>query len=96
MNTHLIIYGLGATQIVLGASTVTTLQPAAYHSKWMFKKLSGGSYAVVEGTTYSVSQGYMIGETEVIQIQGPAKFFLACSGITTTIQVMVGYSQGKL
>lgn len=91
----MIEYAIGATQTVLGASTVTKFTPEAYHNRWMLQKLSGGLYSFVSGPSTSVDLGFCVKNSDSIILDGPAIFYLATGGQTTTVQILISYTQGK-
>lgn len=87
-------YQLGATIISFGTSTAIQIYPGRGLNAWSFKKLSGATLAIVQGTGFSAAQGYIMGDTEVFNVSGPATFFLAAGGATVTVGLVMGYSNG--
>lgn len=87
-------YKMGATVISFGTSTAIQIFPGAGLNGWSFKKQSGATLAIVNGTGFSVAQGYIMGDTEVMDIQGPATFFLAAGGATVTVAFAMKFSSG--
>ena len=88
-------YLVGATQVVIGASTVLTVTAGSFENGVMLKKV-GTSFSIelTAGESFGIGTGYPIANREVIEISGPAQFFLACSGVTGTIAFARAYSDG--
>lgn len=95
MGTNQYTYAVGATQIIIGPSATITVAASEKQSKWLFKKFSGGSLAVVNGASQVASSGYMLGNSEAISFEGPAKFYLAASGATVTVHFMQSFTAGS-
>lgn len=88
-------YCVGATQITIGLSATVEIKPEAGQSKWLYKKASGGSLAVVQGPSSVCSQGYLLGNNEAITYEGPATFYLAAAGATVVVHAMISYTEGR-
>lgn len=99
------IYVLGSTQITLGplgSSTFPTrITPPAGTSSVRIKSLGGASTLIevlpnhipnanLAGATASPG-GYPIGSGEMCPINGPANFYLACTGATGVVALMFEY-----
>lgn len=95
------VYALGATIITVGLSAIVQVGPTENQIGLQMKKLAGntleivsrppaltGSSAVVWGT------GYKLGDTETLSIDGPARYYLAATGATVSLGVIIKYSQG--
>ena len=87
-------HGLGVTQIAIGLSATVQVTAQAYQTGWVFKKFSGSSLAIVNGISNIASEGYMVGDTESINVDGPATFFLAAAGATCVVHCLWGDSAG--
>lgn len=85
---------LGGTQLVIGLSAVVEVSSEAYVNGWTFKKFTGGSLTIVGATTSTVGSGYVVGDSESINIDGPAKFFLSAVGATVTVHLLQSKSSG--
>lgn len=87
-------YMLGVTTISFGTSTAIQILPGKGVNGWSFKKLSGATLAIVNGTGFSSAQGYIMGDTEVFNVSGPATFFLAAGGATVTVGLVMSRTAG--
>lgn len=86
-------YLLGATQIVLGASTITQFNAGSFLQGFLLKKVTTGvTVMIVPGITAEI--GYPIADNEVIAVGGPANFFLATQGATATVALTHAFSAG--
>jgi hypothetical protein len=92
-------YGLAATLIpVPVALTATPVYPPAGCNGFFLKYQSGGTLAIVNALSgITAVNGYVLGATEQISVDGPAVFFLNAAGSTSVAAVMfkrsAGYSQ---
>ncbi len=100
------IYGYGSTQIAVGLSQVIRIQPSAGEWAEQFKYLSGGSLEIVpiqlSGSSTAAGgawgKGYLMGTSEVFPqagSPGPAVFYLAATGATAIIGMVIGYTEGS-
>ncbi len=94
-------YGFGATQVNVGIGGAANVRitPPLYANGMFLKYGSGGSLAIVSNGLSgspgaSGSLGYVLGTTEVMNIDGPACFFLAAVGTTSVAQIAFKYSSG--
>lgn len=94
-------YGMGATQVNIGVGGAANvlIKPPIYTNGVFFKYLSGGSLSIVSNGISgspgaSGALGYILSTTEVVNIDGPAMFFLAASGTTAVAEVVFRYSGG--
>lgn len=88
-------YALGATLIAVGLSATVRVDAMAGQLSGFFKIASGGgTLCIVQGASSISSQGYPVAAAEVIQLEGPATFFLAAAGATMTVGFVPRYSQG--
>lgn len=86
------IHYLAPTLIVFGPSLTFEVAQAVYGGYRAFK-LVGGTAAIVGATGTAWTTGWAI-PTTAEYWPGPAKCFLAAGGVTTTVAVMNGLSQG--
>lgn len=94
---------LGATQFAVGLSAIIKMQPTAYQYFQKIKILSGGGTleivtppAALTGVSASGwGAGYPVGASEVISTDGPAVFYLAASGATMSVAMMIGRTTGS-
>lgn len=96
MSANDLIYNLGQTNIAIPAGvTATQIIPPRTTKSIAFKYASGGSLAVVNALSgITATNGYILGTTEVVSLNGPVSFFLAASGSTAVASVLFGYSAG--
>jgi len=94
MSSDFYTYSMGATQVIIGPSLTAEIKAPSHFHRWLFKKFAGGSLAIVSGISNVASQGYMMGDNEVISVYGPAKFYLAASGATVTVHIAHGHTAG--
>lgn len=93
---------VSATQVIIGLSSVIRLSPTSYQSADCFKVIAGGGTLEVVPVPLALSgsscigwgRGYPLGLSEVVALGSPAVFYLAASGATMTIAIMVGYTNG--
>lgn len=96
------LISLGATRIPVGLSAIVAVRPTAYSFGINFKIASGGgSLEVVSpGMTLSGAGvtgwggGYLVGDQESVQIDGPCTFYLAATGATMVACMMLGRTAG--
>ncbi len=99
------IFGLGTTQIMIppGATLGVLVEAVAGQNSIILKYLSGGTLyvmGVAAGATLSAADlagatgHYLVGTSEILNIDGPARFYLASLGATTVVCAMRGKSQG--
>jgi hypothetical protein len=89
---------IGGTQIILGPSTVTKMSAGSFENGFILKQLSP-SYTVelTMGESFGVGSGYPLitdGVLEIVEVSGPAQFFLAVAGETATVSIARAYSSG--
>lgn len=100
LGTTRMVAGPGATQAVLvNASAVPGCNSI------IFKYFSGGTAEIVgvtTGQTLTAAQmvtlantGYVMGTSEVLSLDGPARFYFFASGSSTACHVIFGKSQGS-
>lgn len=89
---------VGGRQITIGASTTIGVTASSFWQGCIVKKANFDQVGItfnvslVDGITYSWTQGYEIGDGEVIRISGPATFFLAAAGNTAIVSLAAAYS----
>lgn len=95
MSSDLRIYQVGVTQFTVGLSALLQVSAPRGVMGWQFKN-NGSSLAIANGTSAAngFSLGYLLGASEIIQLQGPATFFLAAAGATTVLSALAFYSAG--
>ncbi len=97
MSQYTDTYQLGATNLIVGTGISNVLQvfPGRTVNGGFFKiAATGGTLSIVQGPGSSFNSGYMLGQTEVVQFQGPATFFLAACGATVTVSYVQSYNMG--
>ncbi len=92
LRTH----SLTVAQIEIGLSASVNVTGAAYQNGYIFKKFSGGTLAIVSGESAIASSGYIIGDNESINLDGPANFWLAAAGATCVVHAFWGQSGGAI
>jgi len=96
------LFSLSSTQIIVGLSQVIRVTPSANQYAEQFSIRSGGSLEIVpvqfSGSSSAAGsawgKGYLVGATEVVKISGPAAFYLAATGSTVTVNLLLGYTAG--
>lgn len=90
MNT----FRMGSTLMVVGLSNAIDFVPPANCNGGFFKIQSGAgtlylasSYSQIVGATM-----YSVGATEIVQFEGPARFFLGAAGATMVVSVGLKFS----
>lgn len=97
------LYAMGSTRINIGLSQVIRVVPSAFQYAEQFRIVAGGSLEVVQpqfsGSSSAAGNawgtGYLVGASEIIQVRGPAAFYLAATGSTVTIHLLMGYTSGS-
>ena len=104
------IFGLagGRLHIPVGATLATLMEPIAGQISWVVKYLSGGTLEILgatlptAGSTLSAGDlstlsgtGYLMGTSEALSIDGPARFYLSSTSATTVITVLRGKTSGQ-
>lgn len=88
-------YQLGATLVTVATgATATQISPPRCTNGIYFGYQSGGSLAIVNAQGQTCAQGYLMGTTEHITIEGPSTFFLAAGGSTAIAAIVFKYSAG--
>jgi len=78
--------------IPTGATATVVIPPKGCNGYYL-KYASGGSLAIVPGIGSSGTLlGYLIGSTEVLNIDGPASFFLQSGGATAVAAIAFKFS----
>lgn len=96
------VFAVGATRVNIGLSAIIKVSPAAYCGSLSFKMISSGGtleivplpIALTGSSASGWGMGYPVGGTEAVNVPGPAAFYLAATGATATIAVMLGHSAG--
>ena len=88
-------YALSATLLVVGLSTTVAVTFGSQQLGGFFKiQAGGGTLALVSGASAISTSGYLLSAGEVIECDGPAKFFLAAAGATMTVGLVTRHSNG--
>ncbi len=86
---------IGATTLTIPTGfTGIQVLPDRGQNGGMLKMLSGGTLALVQSQGVSYTLGYVMNVSEVIQIEGPATFFLVAAGATSIVSYMKSYGTG--
>lgn len=98
------VSAFGGTQIAIGVSSITAIRPAAFQIAHTFKIVSGAGTLWVSpcapvaltGTSCaaSIATGYPMSASEVMNVGGPATFYLSASAATMTVAFAFGYTSG--
>ena len=95
------LYALGATRIVIGLSNIVRVTPAAFQNSLMMRIVTataGGTLEIVPPSTFTAGTGwgtgYALGVGTEYAYAGPITFYLAATGVTQTIAMQMGCSQG--
>ena len=93
-------FGLVGERLILapGSTLAVFMDPVAGQGNWKVKYLSGGTLEIVGaslGSTLSQASlaglsgsGYLMGATEALDIDGPARFYLMAHGATTFVTLL--------
>ena len=93
---------LGATRIVVGLSAIVKINPSGYQYAQNIRILSGGGTleivpppSVLSGAgAAGWGLGYPIGSGEAVAVDGGAVAYLAATGATMTVTMLIGYTSG--
>lgn len=92
---------VGATRIAIGTSTILKISAQPFQNSYAFKYLSGGSLEVCEmpialtgASATGWGTGYLLGTNEAVGVNGPATYYLAASGATAVICMMISHTTG--
>lgn len=92
------IFVVGATRVAVGLSTIVKLSPGEYQHSYTIKILAGsGTLELVRGSSaggVGWGTGYPLGTSEVLNLGGPATYYLAASAATMTVAVLIGQTAG--
>jgi hypothetical protein len=96
------IHVIGATRIPVGLSAIIPIIPTAYQYADCLKIFSGGGTLEIVAPPLALSgsscvgwgQGYPLGASEVQSIGGPAVMYLAATGATMVVTMMIGRTAG--
>ena len=99
------IFGLYPQQIIVppGATNAVLIQNVAGEVGMIIKYFSGGSCQIINAppgatltgpqlVSYGNTGGYLLGTTEAVSVDGPARFYLQAYGATTIIMLLKGLS----
>lgn len=96
MSANDLIYNLGQTNVAIpiGATAIQIFPPRTTQSI-AIKYASGGTLAIVNNQGgIAAANGYIMGTSEVVSLNGPVSFFLAAGGSTSVASILFGYSAG--
>ncbi len=92
---------LGGTLIHVGLSLNIAVVPGPNMITNSFKVVSGGTLwiapfkpAALSGSSALVGVGYPMGGSEVMNVGGPASFFLSAGGATVVVGLALGFTGG--
>jgi len=98
---------VGTTIIAAGATNALLFDYRAGWNSLSFKYLQGGSLIIMDcaalgstttlanlATQFTANQFYLMGTSEVMSFDGPARVFLAAVGTSVQISYIRGISQG--
>lgn len=98
------IKAFGGTQIAVGLSAIVAVKPSAYQIAETFKIVSGTGTLWVcpappvalsgASAVASIGAGYPVGSSEVLNVGGPATFYLSATGATMVVGLALGYTSG--
>lgn len=101
MGTNKETYYIGSTLInvgVLGASCFPVLvKPSSDQIDGYLKYRSGGSLEIMPAYASGATAGgigYLMGTTEVYQLNGPAAFYLGATNATCIVQLAINFTAG--
>jgi len=88
-------YAIGVSLIVVGLSaTVETKPRAGVQSGFLRIQAGGGTLAIVNGASAISTSGFLVPAATDVELQGPAKFYLAAAGATMTVAFVQRMSAG--
>lgn len=98
------IHRVGATTFSLAAGITTSsayIPPTAYLISTRISYVSGGTLLLIgtdtgvtlASATLAASDIYQVPTTTIV-LEGPAPFYLAAGGATTTVSLLFNFSQG--
>jgi hypothetical protein len=87
---------IGMTTMSVGLSAMVAFTPPERMVSGQFKILAGGGTLGIANTSSGAgsANSYLVGASEIVELNGPAKFFLGATGATMTVGVMIRYSSG--
>lgn len=106
MSREADICGLGSTVMIIapGATNALLVIPPAGEVSSLIKYGAGGSMELVQsqaGVTLTgsslvplIGTGYLMGTTETVNIDGPARYYIVATGATVTAYHLTGFSSG--
>lgn len=100
------VYGLVTQRLAIppGATQAVLMVPEPGQNSLLLKYFSGGTLEIIgvtAGVTLTAAQlvtasgtGYLIGTSEILSLDGPARFYLSSLGATSVLHVITGRSAG--
>lgn len=81
------------TQITVGLSAIVQVTVEARQNSVSFYKFSGGSL-LVGGSTLTWTNGYIVQNTQIINVSSTGNFYLAAVGSTCVVMMLKGRTSG--
>lgn len=102
MNANLRTYVIGGTQIAVGLSAIVKFTPPSFMTDGYLKIASGGGTlelvapppALTGSSAAGWGAGYLVGGTEIVDLDGPAAFYMAATGEAMTVSVLIKRTAG--
>lgn len=96
------VYAVGATRINVGTSAIIRVKASDYVRGYQMKIISGGGtleivplpLALTGTSAVYWGTGYPVGATEVVEINGPAAYYLAATGATMVVGINLLFTAG--
>lgn len=93
---------IGSTRIPVGLSAIISIKPTDFQYAESWKIFSGGGTLEIVPVPIALSgssaagwaTGYPVGANEVVSVGGPAAFYLAATGATMVVAMMIGRTAG--
>lgn len=86
---------LGSTLMNVGLSAAAVFNPPAFCNGMWFKYQSGGTLFLGSGISQTPGATmYAVGSSEIVNVGGPARFFLYAAGATVTVGIGFSFNAG--
>lgn len=94
--TLLTILPTGASALLIDGSGVTgaVSQTLKYFSGGSLEIINAPKGATTPGASLASGSGYLMAQTEILNVSGPARYYLLATGATTQAYMLWGLSQG--
>lgn len=93
MSVRSEVDSLVGRQITVGLSQIVGITVMAGQNSVSFYKFSGGSL-LVGGATLTWSNGYIMQNNQIVNVQSAGTFYLAAVGSTVTVMMLFGRTSG--